>query len=916
MSKKKEKENGSAAESETLEEDGIVKYMRYLMKNHYLSYINERYLVAQDENNDELHGLGNDRTSVAIYAVPVESRNEFLDYKIGKMYHAVAEKCQIVRNKVIQINDYVKNMGHYMNLLDKLIKLCYGINGFSDTRIYAAVLLEQLEVVMDSIEVYVEMYHREKDDEEILCFLEEYIRESVCALDSYAQYIRNNNLQSLQTPNYNIESNMSMEKLLIGYSEFLKVFTEFFQRREMGIINEEGSCEYLPIVVPVLSSRDLSVETLFPKGVMDEWSKEEEIRKELSQKGERSCLVIRVPTLSELGNVRTMVTSLFHEVAHQFRYEPRKARNDALLRHVVRTVMRDIRNNLIQKLQNDTGLRDWKNNFGRSLEDSLVEAYLETNYINEDGLLEYSFQEAPLNNFRYCLGQDLYDVLGVWEQKNDLRSVLHTFLKEIVHRCQPDNSRCPQAIQILDELIEFMENDEDKKGLLGVIVKDKEELSEIIVKCAYGLSWECACQNVSIDVCCAWEGMDFKKWITAEEQFVYEEKWKEAFEKIEKEEKAKIDKIWNNFFQFSSWIYDLCGNDKRVKIYHNKKRTEFLTKAYEKMCREWLGEGMQKDLASDYDSLLSSMGRVLGIDCNTKENYSIFERQITFVVSRNMDWLNKMAAWRIGKYREETADMFMCNAMNLTPFGYMHMLAIGWPSNQELSREHYNRSQNILLFQWCLDDKQQLSYEKFRELCVGLIMMLEKAIHKTCQRIIGFGMELRRLPYENGISLVWDSEEDETQVIAILDRVEELAEYCKYVEKELFAQENPSIKDERKMIKFYGIMAHTMEQLIDQGREQIDYFNDFKELRDDYIRGIQKLKDLNSEMCSDKELLVRQLGEFCKEIGALQNEPYLLAENVEKREKMNASSIEFLLNMYYVNKRRVAQQIGGEKCRS
>ncbi len=904
LQKKKQAASVNAEAGGTSGEDGIVKYMRYLMKHHYLSYINERYLVAQDENNDKLNDLYKDRISAMIYAAPVGSRNDFLDYKIGEMYHAVAKKCQIVRNKVIRINDYLKNMGHYMNLLDKLIKLCYGINGFSDTRIYAAVLLEQLEVIMDSIEVYVEMYHRAKEDEEILCLLEEYIRESVCALDGYAQYIRNNNLQSLQTPNYNIESNMSMEKLLIGYSEFLKVFTEFYQRRKMGLVSGEGSCEYLPIVVPVLSSRDLSVETLFQKGVMDEWAKEEEIRKELSQKGDRSCLVIRVPTLSELGNVRTMVTSLFHEVAHQFRYEPRKVRNDALLRHVVRTVMRDIRNNLIQKLQNDTGLRDWNNNFGRSLEDSLIEAYLETNYINEDGLLEYSFQEAPLSNFQYCLGRDLCNVLDRWEQKNDLKSVLCTFLKEIVHHYQPDNSRCPDAIPILDELIGQMETEEDK-----------EALSEQIVKCAYGLSWECACQNVSIDVCCVWESMGFREWIMDENKFVYEEKWEEAFGQIEKEG-TNNKKIWNNFFQFSSWIYDLCGNDEKVKTYKNNKRTEFLAKAYEKMCREWAGERMQRDLASDYDSLLSSMGRALGIDCNTKGNYRIFEEQITFVVSQNMDWMKKMAAWRIGKYREETADMFMCNAMNLTPFGYMHMLAIGWPSNQELSRAHYNRSQNILLFQWCLNDKQQLSYEKFRELCVSLVEMLEKAIHKTCQRMIDFGIELRGLPDEEGISLVWDSEEDEKQVIGILDRAEELAEYCKYVEKELFTQENLSIKYERKMIKFYGIMAHMMEQLIDQGMDQIDYFNDFKELRDDYIRGIGKLKDLNCEMRTDGEPLVRQLGEFCKEIGALQNEPYLLEENVEKRGKMNASSIEFLLNMYYVNKRRVAQQIGGEKCHS
>ena len=116
------------------------------------------------------------------------------------------------------------------------------------------------------------------------------------------------------------------------------------------------------------------------------------------------------------------------------------------------------------------------------------------------------------------------------------------------------------------------------------------------------------------------------------------------------------------------------------------------------------------------------------------------------------------------------------------------------------------------------------------------------------------------------------------------------------------------------MLKIYGIMANMIEQLVEHYMEQIDYLNDFNELRDDYIRGIKQLEKLNEEMCNDEDLLVQQLGKFCKELSILQNEPYLLIECIEKNEKMNVKCIEFLLNMYYVNKRRVAQQIGGEPC--
>lgn len=896
--KDKSMSNGSA--SAVKNEDGIVKYLKYLMDNNFLSYINERYLVAQDGNVEESSSLLGNKASLTVYATSVESRKKFLDYKISEMYDLIEEKCKKMRQKVNGIKDYRKNMKHYANLLDKLIKLCYGINGFSDTRIYAAVLLEQLDVVMDSITVYMEMYHQaEEEKEEILYLLEEYIRESVCALDGYAQYIRNNNLQSLQTPNYNIESNMSMEKLLIGYSEFLKVFTEFYQRTKKDMIKIDNPCEYLPIVVPVLSERDVSVETLFHKGVMNDWNKEKEIRSTLNIASNRCCMVISVPTLTELGNVRTMITSLFHEVAHQFRYETRKERNDALLKYVVRTIMRDIINKLIQKLQNDTGLRDWNIDVGRRLEMSLVEAYMETNYINDEGILEYSFQEAPLTNFQYCLNKDLYEVLGVWELKDDIRSVFHAFLKEIMYHYQPEGSKCPEAIHILDELIGQIE-----------LKKSKEGLDEEIVKCAYGLSWECACQNIDNSAMRIWEDIHFGEWIANKAEIEYEAIWNKTFRTMESDKKSEIQKIWNNFFRFSSWIYDYCGSKEKIKIYNSKKKTRFLKKAYQKMCLEWIGNKIQEDLSSDFDSTLSFMGRALGIDCNTKENYRMFEEQISFVVNQNLKYIADMAEWRIGKYREETADMFMCNAMRLTPFGYMHMLAVGWPSNQELPNEYYSRSQNILLFQWCLDEEYKLSYSKFRELCVRLIEMLEGAIYRSSQRLIKLGEQLELLQHFNE-PLIWDSK-DEKQVSDILERIEGLNYYCDYVEGKIVEWNNSHIKRECEMLKFYGIMAHMLDQLVDHGMEQIAYLNDFKELRDDYIRGIKQLKNLNDEMCNDENPLVQQLGEFCKEISILQNEPYLLVECDEENRKMNESSIEFLLRMYYVNKRRVAQQIGGE----
>lgn len=915
--------------------DDIVKYLRYLMDNHYLSYINERYLMAQDENSEALTIVGVSNVSnIGIN----KSETVFLDQKVAERYTLVKEKYEKVCELINPVAVGGKNLRYYMDLLGKQINLYYGINGYSDTRIYAAALLEQLDVILGSIDEYVGMYiwieeeiekakkkekktkkerekekEREREQEEIRNLLEDYMRQSVCVLDQYAQHIRSRNLQSLQTPNYNLESGMSLEKMLIGYSEFIKVFMDFYSARE----GESGPCEYFPVVVPALKDKDVSVENLFAKGKMDDWNEEKKIREKINAGRDRSCIIISVPTLMEIGDVRTMAASLIHEMAHQFRYETRKERNDALLQYLIHSMMREVINELIQNIQNETGIRDWNFYYGRKLEKALIEAYTEINYLNKDGNLEYNFQDVPYNNFAYCFGKDFYETFGYWGRKNEIRTVFQAFLRAFMQYYQMENSQCAKAVKILDELIEKME--EPKEAENKQSSSDPEKEVETIVKCAYALSFDCACQRTGKKDNCIWGNEGFETWIKDQKtEIEYRDKWNDAFEQYIKDNgslQKELEEIYEIFSNFVYWVYDNCGNEEKVIPYSIAKKTEFLEKAYQKMCQEWKSETIQKELSKDYDGVLSVIGRTLGIDCNTKDNFKKFEEEITTVIVQKLTNLDKMANWRVRKYREETADMFMCNVMELTPFGYMYQLAVSWLKDRELPNEYYSRSQNLLLFQWCLEEQEnkiELSQEKYRKLCVELAETLRKAINLTVKSLIAQGgaMELPDI----SIPFCWDNAENIMQQMELQDRLADLENYCRSA---MSACKNECVKEEYTMLKLYGIMADMMEQLIGSAVEHLEYLETFHEIRDDYMKGIDKLKGLNEEMC-DKHgkngEMVNKLGRFCKEMGRWQNEPYKLLENDVEKEKMNACSIEFLLDMYYANKRRIAQQVGGEKC--
>ncbi len=647
----------------------IEDYIIYLLKNNYLSCINERYLLGQHKGvvlkTNEVSGF------ITIDGCPVNAREKFLDYKVNALHNEVLENYRTTCAQVQRISGYRKNMAHYLRLLEKLIHLCQGINGSSDTRIFAAVLLEQLDIITDSINVYTQLFSNGKDDTEIyvqpdlLDLFEDYIRESVCVLDSYAQYIRNNNLQSLQTPNYNLESNTSMEKLLIGYSELLQIFIDFYCIKQAEIDNirkaeREIPRQYLPVVVPALSKRDVSVEILFQEGIMDDWAEEKAIKEDFLKNEKRSenrfCMAISTPTLMELGNVMTMVTSLFHEVAHQFRYETRKKRNDALLKYCIHRCMHCLAINLLDQLRKELSFIDLTRDFETKIEDYFVQAYLDVNYRHkkEDPEFDYSYQKAPLNNFIWNLRRDTQENLSYWGKSEEIHLAVQEFVKGLSPYYCPGEPEYGKLLEILDGLIEeYIEQENEKK---------KAVLRKQISKCAYAFAWICACDNLSANIEKPWNidpADSLDKWMDREEDIAFKKMWEEKFKGITDDEITDNRKIWTLFFRFVCWLYDRLGEGK----IDSKKREDFLKEAYKKACAGWKNEKAREDFYNDTNGNLNKVGRALGIDCYTADNYAIFKTCLETAIIQSLDGMEAIISGEIAEYREETADLFMCNVM-------------------------------------------------------------------------------------------------------------------------------------------------------------------------------------------------------------------------------------------------------------
>jgi len=332
--------SGGGSVGKKNQKNGIVNYLTDLIDKGYLSYVNERYLMCgidvRINDADVVSQLAlDDKYDEELYIL---NRNF-----IGKL----RQKHGDMERKYAVIDREHKSLRQYFGLLKRQIDFCSVLNEQSDTRIYAGGMEQLLEAVLDSLGEYRDMYQQEREngDSQLGELIVQYLGKSVYSINTYMEYVRNNNLQSLQTPNYNIESDMGMEKVLIGYSEYLKEFVRFYVENSACMSN---NISFLPIVVPNICESDITVEALFPDDKIFNLTKK-------TTAGSKKLLIINSPSMMELEDIPMAMAMLCHEIAHQFRYESRKDRNKVLLQLFAVECAEVITRKILARLQTETG---------------------------------------------------------------------------------------------------------------------------------------------------------------------------------------------------------------------------------------------------------------------------------------------------------------------------------------------------------------------------------------------------------------------------------------------------------------------------------------------------------------------------------------------------------------------------------
>lgn len=770
-------------------------YLYDLIKGSYLSYFNERYLVGS-VSVSKLETIGAVDYLKDIFLEETYDTSKFMFDSNNEKCNKVIERIKMVRDKLTEICCYRKSLPGSLDLLTNLAFLCQHVNGLSDIRIYVISLLKQMNLVLDSLENWIEIYQDDKKDM-LLNFMEDYLRQSVVSLEEYGNIIRNNNFQTLQSPRYNVVTGISMEKFLIGYSRFLCTLMNYCYKN-LGMNNSGNRTYYLPVMVPQLSKDTLSIEVVFPEWQVTETSKS------CPKEENRYLMLVEGPANAEIVDVSYIVTTFFHEIAHQLRYETREVRNEVLLRIVIE----DMADSLIRDLftivvEAETGAKnsyelqaDFVKNFSDLLE-KLMQEELK------------SYSNWSLENYKCIVQEKLQDFLvNMKRDNNQVMAMVNSFINDT-------NEYICNDLEMIELLVDISKNlqlltgeyDWEKEKEEAEKLEDAANIEEL-KKHFYELLEK--------------DFADLEK--TIKEILIKDIRKYTAI--CQKNNPDMEDDIKNSFEKSKEAV---ISNIKEAHLLKKKmkKREDFYNDFYKATCKSWMDK-LKKENSDKKEHALGRkkewirQGRKFGIDYrDSKSNKDKFSGYLEKAFNISDKYEFERAMKRISLYREETSDLFMCGLCDLDLISYLSVSAHGYPIDNGRYEDGYiERLTDVILIQWCLNDESD-------------IHKLEQ--HDLCGQDL-FGGVWRKLNPED-----MKEYEDADELILNL--------------KEYAQKENVALKKN---------VANLSRQILEQAKKQISWFRKRKYLTEDYLRGKQEYKKLRKKFEKEEEYGIKTIVSLCE----------------------------------------------------
>ena len=701
----------------------ICRFLQFLLENDYISQINERYVSGNEYWKD---GKIKDVPESVIPFCGLKKKEGYLNKEVWTELQKLKNDIAAIGKRVKQLDTSRTTIAYNMILLKRMLNICSTINGYSDSRVYAVIIVRLIRATLNGMREYLD-YLDDTDDYGIIVRIDSELNRSVADLKAFADYILDNSLQSLQTPDYKLESHISVEKLMMSYSAFLQRVIDWYRDTEFAKRIGGMQEHYVTIMVPKAIDNGLSTKTYFyhrdvtstTKTAQDEITQAEKVQVETARDEKEKLLVVNCPSFDVLTDFAGSLGRLLHELAHNLRYEDRGDRNEMIIRYSAGLLLDQLVVDLTDRIRSDIETiydgvklqrllgKVVKKNFVKYIKDS-IPSYRELKLLN---LTE---------KIRICYEQLIDAVLYMGNVKRYIKAFARSEDNSILTDMEVEtlwdfyegffgekSESWPETDKERDELFaELAEGQVSLRVWLTKVMEDrlfengnpkKENRDK---NNAYGLLY----------VLCSAFPDEF-----AEEYPNYGEN------QSENEEDNRIDRSREKQF------YTIC---MRAALFVRR-----VTKDVAEMVNEYQNEPDGRKIAR-----YLAMGYYF---VSNRSSIDFMELTQSSLLRTKVDSL-KLWEDDLYMYREIASDLFMAKMLGLTPFGYLNFCTEYLPADGKLEKVYVSR---IAMTIYAMDanatkDEVEDSYLRWRTIFPAMCRYIESEIRsirekkKSVQKII------------------------------------------------------------------------------------------------------------------------------------------------------------------------------------
>lgn len=671
-------------------EKQLCDYLVNMIKSGYISHINERYVFKLDTENIKEYELNpeiklHENINTILFT---EEINE-------ESIKAVKQRIDNVYQKIVSLNTTRTSIVYSIHLLDQLVITFYSLNGNSDTRIYCSIILHQIGAVLDGLEEYYRLIER-TENRDLIEAIDGDLKRAVEAMNAFSKYLFESTLQNLQTPNYNLESHTSVEKLLTAYSRFLQRLIEWYGETDISNKIYGRTQKYIPVMVPQPLDSILSIKAIFYR---------------LNPGLNHFCnklLVVHCPSFYDLTEFEHTIGILFHEVAHFFRYEDRSIRNDMILHYssyllldiVATTILSDIKKR-VRGLAKPPQLTI-------DMADCLAEAYY-------DAMYKQNARNADYNDMNLLT---LIDWIGVQYQEfvkaatylEELQTTLQIFLSS--EPAIPSSKERKLMVQLTDFYDQLMPIDR-RIGFRVDIVLLRKNIIKII--------------------------SELESYEKEAENFIETRELRNLIENL----LIDIDEDGNVFRndknnKTPSPLREI--ESQRLKRLREKVEMFHVVTMFYRRSWELLFDKM-RDAEGELLEDVRKIQRYYNLDQlivgrkSVNDYMGIFFPYLAHTRTESQEMLDTYLAI----YREATSDLFMVKVLGLTLFGYTHLLVGLLPMEGRIGDTYIRRF--IMVMYAMKQEKVKLGRETWEGIWVDLFENICEYITKNLKIVLDMKSE-------------------------------------------------------------------------------------------------------------------------------------------------------------------------------